>query len=383
MKYFFVVGEASGDVHASKLLKEILIKDPTAEVRFWGGDRMCEVAGADKMLSHYRDGAFMGFWEVIKNLFVILNRISRCKKDIIEFAPDVVVLVDFAGFNMKIAKFAKSHKIKTYYYIAPKVWAWNEKRTKKISKYVDELFCIFPFEIPFFKKWGIDAHYFGNPIMEEISAMSLNVPSYDRFIKDNDLESKPIIALLAGSRKQEVELNLPFMSLVAAEFPDHQFVVAAVDWLDKSLYERIVSTNAKNIKIVYNKTYETLLNSQAAIVTSGTATLETALLRVPEVVCYKCSPISYHIARMVVRIKFISLVNIVLDRLVVKEFINNDMTIQNVKNELIDILPCGSRNKSLLSDYDVLLSKMGGADTSEKVADKMIKLLKGQRDENI
>ncbi len=375
MKYFFVVGEASGDVHASKLLKEILIQDPEAEIRFWGGDRMCEVAGSDKMLNHYRDGAFMGFLEIIKNLKTILNRIKQCKKDIENFAPDVVVLVDFAGFNMKIAKFAKSRNIKTYYYIAPKVWAWKEKRAIKIAKYVDELFCIFPFEIEFFKKWGIDAHYFGNPIVEEIEAERRNIPSREEFIKENNLDNKPIIALLAGSRKQEIEHNLPFMNSVSDQFPDYQFVVAAVEWLDRSLYEKIVSTNAKNIKLVYNKTYETLLNSEAAIVTSGTATLETALLHVPEVVCYQCSTISYHIAKSMVKIKYISLVNIIMDKLVVKEFIHNDITIDNVKKELLAILPNGARHQSLKDDYALLSSKMGGERASEQVAQKMIELL--------
>lgn len=374
MKYFFIVGEASGDVHTSKLLTEMIKVDPSAEIVFWGGDRMAKAVGKDKMLNHYKDGAFMGVWEVARNLKKVLGRIKRCKQDITEFNPDVVVLVDFAGFNMKIAKFAKSKGIRTFYYIAPKVWAWRESRAKKIKKYVDELFCIFPFEVEFFRKWGINAHYFGNPIMEEISLKREKIPSREEFIRENDLEEKPIISLLAGSRKQEIEYNLPFMSKVSERFPNYQFVVAGVSWLDKSLYNNIILTKADNIKIVYDRTYETLLNSEAAIVTSGTATLETALLRVPEVVCYRCSPLTYYIGRLLIKIKFISLVNIVMDRTVVRELLNDEISIQNVENELRKILPNGSKNADLLKDYDELLSKMGGDNTSKLVAEKMTQL---------
>ncbi len=376
MKYFVIVGEASGDVHASKLLKHIKIQDPEADIVFWGGDRMAEAVGKDRMLSHYKDGAFMGIWEVFIHLKTVLGRITKCKKDIIEFKPDVVVLVDYAGFNMRIAKFAKKLGIKTYYYIAPKLWAWNEKRAIKLKKYVDELFCIFPFEIEFFGKWGIKAHYFGNPLVEEIIEKKKNIPEYKVFLKENKLEEKPIIALLAGSRKQEIEYNLPFMNSVAQHFPEYQFVVAAVKWLDSSLYDNIISKKAKNIKIVYDKTYETLLNSEAAIVTSGTATLETALLHVPEVVCYKCSPITYAIGRLLIKIKYISLVNIVMDKLVVKELINKSMTIENIKNELNEILPNKPRHKELMADYKLLSEKMGGENTSELIAKKMVELLK-------
>ena len=376
MKYFFIVGEASGDVHTSKLLAEMIKIDPSAEIVFWGGDRMAAAVGQDKMLNHYKDGAFMGVWEVARNIKKVFGRIKKCKKDIIEFNPDVVVLVDFAGFNMKIAKFAKKRGIKTFYYIAPKVWAWRESRAKKIAKYVDELFCIFPFEIEFFKKWGINAHYFGNPLIEEINQKQENIPNRETFIRDNELEDKPIIAILAGSRNQEIEYNLPFMSKVASRLTDYQFVVAAVGWLDKSLYSDIISAKANNIKIVYDKTYETLLNSEAAIVTSGTATLETALLGVPEVVCYKCSALTYYLGRLLIKIKFISLVNIVMDKTVVRELLNDEMHVKTVEVELRKILPGGDNHLNLMNDYETLRSKMGGGNTSKLVAEKMIELLK-------
>ncbi len=376
MKYFVIVGEASGDVHASKLLKEIAAADPEADFRFWGGDRMAEVVGADKMLSHYRQGAFMGFWEVIKNLGAIARRFAQCKRDILDFQPDVVILVDFAGFNMKMAKFVKQQGIKCFYYIAPKVWAWDERRVLKLRKYVDELFCIFPFEVDYFRKWGIEAHFFGNPIMEEIIQKREQVSAPEQFLDRNNLEHRPIIALLAGSRRQEVELNLPFMGRVAEQMPNYQFVVAAVDWLDKSLYQRVIQNSAPNIKVVYNQTYDTLLSSKAAIVTSGTATLETALLGVPEVVCYKCSKFNYAIAKQFVKVKFISLVNIIMDKAVVMELINNDMTVERTKQQLESIMQGGNQHEQISADYRELYQKMGDSNASKLIAQKMVQLTK-------
>lgn len=376
MRYFVVVGEASGDMHASKLLKGIVKNDENADIKFWGGDRMAEVIGADRMLTHYKDGAFMGIWEVARNIKTVLGRISKCKKDILEFNPDVVILVDYAGFNLGIAKFAKAHNIKTFFYIAPKVWAWKESRVKKIKKYVDELFVIFPFEVEYFRKWGINAHYFGNPIMEEIELKKRSILSKEDFIKTNSLDSREIIALLAGSRKQEVEYNLPFMQSVALNFPQYQFVVAAVDWIDKSIYEEIISKEAKNLKVVYNKTYDTLLHSKAAIVTSGTATLETALLAVPEIVCYWCSPLTVLVGRILIKVKFISLVNIIMNREVVKELIYKDMNQKNAVEELNAILPGGSKLSKIQSDYHELQKSMGDSGASDLVANKMVSILK-------
>lgn len=376
MKYYVIVGEASGDVHGSKLLEAIKTQDPQAVIRFWGGDRMAEAAGRENMVSHYKEGAYMGIWEVAIHLRTVLNREKRCKKDLLAFAPDVVILIDYAGFNLRIAKFAKQHGIRTFFYIAPKVWAWKESRVKKIRKWVDELFVIFPFEIDYFAKRGIDAHYFGNPIVDEIRLQEKHHTSHEQFIAENGLEEKPVIALLAGSRRQEVEYNLPFMSQVASRFPDYQFVVAGVSWLDESVYRQALDKCPEpNIRLVKDKTYETLRNSRAAIVTSGTATLETALLGVPEVVCYWCSAVTALAGRILIKVPYISLVNIILNREAVKELIYKEMKVDTAVAELNAVLPGGARHERLTADYRELAESMGEAGVSERVAKKMIELL--------
>lgn len=377
MKYYIIVGEASGDVHAAKLMKSILNEDPEAVFRFWGGDRMIEVGGAENLVAHYRDSAIMGFVAVALNLRTLFKRFKKCEDDIIEYNPDLVLLVDYAGFNLRIAKFAKRHGYKTFFYIAPKVWAWKESRVKKIRKYVDELFVIFPFEIEYFAKKGINAHYEGNPIMDEIEFSKKSITSRSEFLRENELEDRPIIALLAGSRVKEIELNLPFMSDVALRFPDYQFVIAGVHWIDRAVYEKVINERANNLKLLTDKTYNILLHSEAAIVTSGTATLETALLGVPEIVCYNCSRFSYFMFKNYMTVKYISLVNIILDREAVKELLSVKlMTVENAEAELKKILPSGSKYGLLMQNYEDLNQKIGTAGASDRFGKLMVKLLK-------
>lgn len=377
MRYYIIVGEASGDVHGSKLMKGILKEDPQAEFRFWGGDRMAEVGGAENLVSHYKESAIMGFIAVALNIRTLLRRFKTCEDDIKSYSPDVVILIDFAGFNLRIAKFAKKNGFKTFFYIAPKVWAWKESRVKKIKKYVDELFVIFPFEVEYFSKWGIKAHYEGNPIMDEIEHSKKSITTKEEFLTTNNLSNKPIIALLAGSRVKEIQLNLPFMSEVATHFPDYQFIVAGVNWIDSCIYERVISSRATNLKLLSDKTYNILLHSEAAIVTSGTATLETALLDVPEVVCYNCTRFSYFMFKNFMTVKYISLVNIILGREAVRELLSVKlMTKENAINELTAILPNGGKIVQMRSDYQQLRSLIGTEGASERFGRKMVTLLR-------
>lgn len=373
MKYYIIAGEASGDLHGSKLIEGIKKNDPQAGFRFWGGDKMAREGGEENLVKHYKESSFMGFTEVLKNLPAILSQISECKKDLLAYAPDVVILIDYAGFNLRIAKFAKARGMKTFYYIAPKVWAWKESRVKKLRKYADELFVIFPFEVEYFRKWGIEAHYCGNPIMDSIEERTGVGMTFEQFAAANDLENKPVIALLAGSRRHEIDYNLPFMVDVSRRFPDYQFVVAGVSWLDKPLYDAYIKNSG--VKYVCDKTYELLSHSTAAIVTSGTATLETALLNVPELVCFWCNRLTVWIVSSMSNISYISLVNIILDREAVKELIHKDMTRENAVRELKAILPAGEKHDRLMMDYAELREKIGGSGSSERTAAKMVELL--------
>ena len=379
MRYYVIAGEASGDVHASKLMKGLKELDTDAHFRFWGGDNMVAVGGADNLVSHYKDGAFMGVVEVLANAKTILGRMKRCKKDVVNHDPDVLILVDYGGFNMKIAKYANEHGIKTYFYIAPKVWAWNQSRTKKIKKYIDELFVIFPFEVPFFKKWGIDAHYCGNPITDEIEVRNSNMDDLSSFQKSIGLgekaEGESYIALLAGSRKQEIHYNLPFMVELANAMPENKFILAGVPWLDKSVYDKYLVESKGNIIFVVNKTYETLKSSDVAIVTSGTATLETALLGVPEIVCYKSASITHFLASVFVNLKLYSLVNIILGKESVREFIQDYMVVEDVKSELTSLLSDTPRRREQEADYIELKKLIGDSGASERFAKKIFDLL--------
>lgn len=366
MKYYIIAGEASGDLHASNLMKSLKHKDETAEFRFWGGDLMAEVAGT-KPVKHYKDLAFMGFLEVAKNIRTILKNIRFCKDDIRAYRPDVLVLVDYPGFNLRIAEFAKSLGIKVVYYISPQLWAWKEGRVKKIRAFVDEMLVILPFEKDFYRNHDVDAHFVGHPLLDAVSA--LEPLDEDRFKKENGLNSKEIIALLPGSREQEVSKMLEIMLSVRPYFKEYQFIIAGAPSLPKSFYEKYVD---ENVHFVSNKTYDLLRCSKAALVTSGTATLETALLNVPQVVCYRSSQVSYEIAKRVVKnIKYISLVNLIMDREIVTELIQKNLNTDRLKNELENILSSTNRDE-MLEQYALLRQKLGGSGASNRAADIIV-----------
>lgn len=374
MKYYIIAGEASGDLHGSNLIKGLMESDSEAEFRFWGGDMMQAASGVQPV-KHYKESSIMGFVEVLLNLRRIMRFMRECRQDISSFAPDVLILIDYPGFNLRMAKFAKSLGIPVYYYIAPKVWAWKEGRVKKIQKYVDELFVIFPFEIEYFRKFGIESHYAGNPLMDSIVARGTS--TLERFTADNNLNGKPVIALVAGSRAHEIHFNLPLMVEVSRAFPEYQFVVTAVSWLDRELYDKYL--NGSTVGYVCDKTYETLSVSSGALVTSGTATLETALLRVPEVVCFRGPAITMWIAARLVKLKWISLVNLVMNRTVVTELIQGGFTVSAAVEELRAVLPGGARQAEMMKDYDELSQQIGGAGASERVAAKMYELLTAEK----
>lgn len=371
MRYYIIAGEASGDLHASNLMRELRKKDPAAEFRCWGGDLMKQQGGT--IVKHYRDLAFMGFAEVVMNLRTILRNLDYCKSDLLEFKPDVLLLVDYPGFNLRMAKFAHEKGIRVYYYISPQVWAWKESRVRSIRENVDRMFVILPFEKEFYKKHAYDVDFAGHPLLDAIANMQEAIPSRAECVRRWGLEDKPLIALLPGSRRQEISTMLPLMLSVRKYFPEYQFVIGAAPSQDISFYNDLL--DGENVPVIAGQTYELLRHAEAALVTSGTATLETALFGIPEVVCYKGNRLSYWIARSLVKIKFISLVNLIMDREVVKELIQDDLNTSNLRNELQKILKGEAREKMLV-DYNELKQKLGGAGASEKVADLMIRYLK-------
>jgi lipid-A-disaccharide synthase len=361
MQYYIIAGEASGDLHGSNLIKELRKLDAAANIRCWGGDKM-EAAGAT-LVKHYRDLAFMGFIEVIKNLRTIFKNIDFCKKDILDNKPDVLILIDYPGFNLRIAKWAKRQGLKVIYYISPQVWAWKENRVKGIKESVDKMLVILPFEKDFYKKWNYEVEYVGHPLVEVVESFQSSVYSLElnALTTNNQQQTTNIIALLPGSRQQEILKKLPIMLQVAKHFPDYQFVVAKAPGLEESFYYELLAPY-KNVSSVINKTYELLSQSKAALVTSGTATLETALFAVPEVICYKGNAISYKIAKALVKIKYIGLVNLIMDKEVVKELIQDELTVENLKKELGDLLTNEKKQLQLQQDYAALknLLSQGG-----------------------
>lgn len=375
MRYYLIAGEASGDLHGANLMNGLLKNDPSAEFRFWGGDLMAEVGGKQNLARHYKTASFFGFVEVVKNLSTILGQLRECRADVSAYMPDVLILIDYPGFNFKMAKFAHGMGITTFYYISPKVWAWKESRVELIRKYVDRLFIIFPFEIEYFANKGIETVYEGNPLVDVVEQRLAAIQSREEFINEWRLDrDKPIVALLAGSRKTEVRYNLPFMVELSREFPDYQFVVGGVSWLDKSLYDSILK--GSEVRYVNDSTYPLLAYAEAAVVTSGTATLETALIGTPEFVCYRAGKFSMWVGRLLLKIRFISLVNLIMDREVVKELIQWYMTLENAKEELRAILKGGTKRDAMLDDYRLLRERVGGSGASERFAKRMVELLK-------
>ncbi len=370
MKYYIIAGEASGDLHGSNLMKALYKEDASADIRFWGGDLMQSVGGT--LVKHYRELAFMGFAEVIMNLKTILNNIKICKADIEKFNPDVIIFIDYPGFNMRIAKWAKERGIKTHYYIAPQIWAWKENRIKAVKRDFDKLFVILPFEKDFFEvKHHFKVDFVGHPLIDAIHNREKTAEA--TFRKENNLDDKPIIAILPGSRKQEISKMLSVMLSIVDDFNDYQFVIAGAPSQDYHFYEQFLTN--KNVKFISNKTYDLLSVAKAALVTSGTATLETALFKVPEVVCYKGGFISYQIAKRIITLKYISLVNLIMDEEVVTELIQDKFNQKNLKKELSKLLNEAHR-KSLLEKYNQLETKLGGIGASEKTAKFIINDLK-------
>lgn len=362
MKYYIIAGEASGDLHAANLMKALKKTDPDASFRFWGGDLMEQEGG--KPVKHYRDLAFMGFAEVIMNLKTILGNISFCKEDIKKYNPDVIIFVDYPGFNLRIAKWARKEGYKTHFYISPQIWAWKENRIKDIQRDIDELYVILPFEKEFYEeKHNYKVHFVGHPLIDAIA----NRPpvNIENFKAENGLDERPVIAILPGSRKQEIEKMLKIMLSITEDFKGYQFVIAGAPSQEEEFYFPFIKK--KNVHLVMNKTYDILGIATAALVTSGTATLETALFKVPEVVCYKGNFISYQIAKRVIKLDYISLVNLIMDREVVKELIQSDFNRKNLKSELSKILSAPHREK-MFSDYYELEKKLGGAGASDKTA---------------
>lgn len=372
MKYYIIAGEASGDLHGSNLVASIRQKDPGAKIRAWGGEKMRR-NGAN-VVKNYHDLAFMGFVEVLMNLNTILKNFNFCKKDITEFNPDALILIDYPGFNLKIAKWVKKKGFKVFYYISPQVWAWKRRRVYTIKKVVDKMLCILPFEKKFYDNYDVDCQFVGHPLLDEIA--KVEPVDKNKFYKANRLNpKKELIALLPGSRKQEVSRMLTVMLDVVKMFPNYQFVIACAPSLPVSYYKKIIGEKS-NVRLVLNRTYQLLQLSSAAIVTSGTATLETALLDVPEVVCYKANKISYLIARQLAKVKYICLVNLIMDRLVVKELIQGDMTANSIRDELQSLLNSSKRQKKLLEDYEELKYVLGNAGASDRAAETIISYVK-------
>ena len=377
-KIYIIAGEASGDLHGSNLLKEFIQQNNESnsplnlQFRFWGGDKMEEAIG-QKPVKHFKELAFMGFVEVLANIRTILGNISFCKKDIEAFQPDALLLIDYPGFNLRIAEWAKLKGIKIYYYISPTVWAWKESRVYKIKKAVDHMFVILPFEKPFYDKFNYHVDYVGHPLLDAIHQYRFIQKDRDQFILENKLNQDPIIAILPGSRKQEIRKKLPVMLEAVKNLTNYQIIVAGAPSLDHSFYQEFIKSNS--VKIVHGKTYDLLSASEAAIVTSGTATLETALLDIPEVVCYKTSKISYSIAKRLVKIKFISLVNLIMDKEVVRELIQNDCTSEAIRTELSYIINGGKNRNRILNEYQEIKKILGEGGASKKVAQLMLKTI--------
>ncbi len=374
MRYYLIAGEASGDLHGSNLMKELKAADKEADFRFFGGDLMEKVGGT--LVKHYREMAFMGIVNVLFNIRTIKHNLELCQADILQYRPDVLILIDYPGFNLRIAEFAKQHNLKVFYYISPKLWAWKEYRVKKVRQYVDEMFTIFPFETEFYKKHGIDVHYVGNPLMDSLHEFHQKKRSERDFKKNNLLSDKKLVALLAGSRVQEIKRTLPLMVEIAAFFPDFQFVIAGVKSIDASLYQKYIQD--KNIPVIYDQTYDLLSSAHSALVASGTAALETALFGVPQTVIYKVEGgciTDFVFRNFIFKMAGVSLPNIIMNRAIVPEYIQSQMTFRNVKSEMQKLLFDESYREKIRKEYQLLAEQMGEPGCSKRAAEQMIELL--------
>jgi lipid-A-disaccharide synthase len=373
MNIYIIAGEASGDLHASNLMKEILIKGPDTTFRYWGGDKMSAVQG--KPVKHIKDLAFMGFIEVVANLKTILGNIKLVKQDILANKPDAILLVDYPGFNMRIAAFAKEHKIPVHYYISPSVWAWKPKRGFKMKAMVDELYCILPFEKAFYKEnYDMEVHYVGHPLLDAIKNFQSEAVSEVAFKAEFNLDNRPIIALLPGSRKQEIKVKLPIMLEAAKKYPAYQLIVAGAPNLSEAFYKEIAA--GREMSWISNRTYDLLNNSHAGMVTSGTATLETALFNVPQVVCYKGSAVSYQIAKRLIKVDYISLPNLIMNQKIVSELIQNELTVTQLQAELDLILGETDARKQMLANYQKLFEILGSGGASKEIASLLLAKVK-------
>jgi len=370
VKYYLIAGEASGDLHGSNLMKAIKKNDPDAEFRYLGGDLMQLQGGS--LLKHFREMPSMGF-DVLMHLRTVLKNMKSCKLDILQWQPDVLILIDYAGFNLRIAKFAHKNKIKVFYYISPKVWAWHESRVKKLKLYIDKLFVIFPFEIEYFRKFQIEAEYFGNPLIDSTNDFKFRKEEFKSFKENNKLDNRPILALLPGSRKGEINRILPVMIKAVKDLKEFQILIAGSQAIKEKLYNKIIKNN--DIKIVFGQTYNLVSHARLAVVTSGTATLETALLKTPEVVVFKTTLINYLIGKSLVKIHFFSLVNLIKNREVVKEFLQLNL-LRKIKTEVEKLLHDNDYRQSMLKDFDEIESMLGQPGVSDRIAKRMTGLLK-------
>ena len=386
MKYYIIAGEASGDLHGSNLMKGIYSQDSEAVIRFWGGDLMNEVflkheATGGGLVRHYKEGAIMGFWEVFTHAGKLLGNIGRCKKDILSWQPDIVILIDYPGFNFRIAGFTHKHGIRTYYYIAPKVWASREGRIRKLKEYVDRLYIVFPFEIPYFKSKGVDAVYLGNPLVDSIAESRAMNESREEFLKRNSLQDRPIIAMLAGSRKSEIGTMMPVLTEFAAkmrhipEYGGYQFIIAGAPARSMEDYAGYLkeSYEESGVKVLFGETQSIIRHAEAAVVNSGTASLETVLLGTPQVVCYMGSWLSYTITKHIIKVRYISLGNLIVDRLAFKELIQDDCTAENIVSEVRSLIEDRAYREKMMAEYGKIKEALGGTGASEAVAADMIR----------
>lgn len=368
MKYYIIAGEASGDLHASNLMHELNKIDSSAEFRVWGGDLMQQQGG--QIVKHYKNLAFMGFFEVLINLGKIRQNFKLCKTDLLDFKPDLLILVDYPGFNLRMAKFAKENNIKTYYYISPKIWAWKKSRAWKIKKYIDKMFVIFPFEKDFYKNYDYEVEYVGNPLIDELEKKKEQLQNEDDFRRNNQLSEKPIIAMLAGSRKQEIKYILPEMLSAVNKFPDYQFVLAGAPGFTLDNYTGYLKNYP--VKLIFNQTYDLLKHAHAAVVTSGTATLETALFNIPQLVVYKMNGPTYEIGKFFIKVKYFSLVNIIMQQTIVQELLQKKLK-DKIENELKKIVFEEEYRKKMLDNYQKLKDKMGSVGASRRTAEVIYK----------